>query len=188
MSSTPNTAPTERRLPVDGAATEVNGGTGRVPGAEAERTAELTAQVAALEDRWRRTLADLENLRKRQVTEAEHQRAHAERATAALLLPIVDNLDLALEHATKDPEALVNGVRAVRDQAIDALRALAFPRQEDLGARFDPTLHDAVMVTPDPSTPPGTVVGVVRPRYGEGDRQLRPASVIVSGQAGPSRG
>src|SRR5262245_47198926 len=71
---------------------------------------------AELTDRWRRAAADLDNLRKRYARELARER-EAERArVAATLLPIVDNLDLALAHADADPATIVPGVRAVRDQ------------------------------------------------------------------------
>jgi molecular chaperone GrpE len=147
--------------------------------------AELQAKVARLEDAWRRAFADLDNLRKRTARDAE-QRQAAERArVAAEWLPVLDNLDLALEHAGEAHGALVEGVRAVRDQAIAVLARLGFPRRDDLGEMFDPARHEAVATVTDPDAPAGTVVGVVRPGYGDGEHQLRPAAVVV---AAPSTG
>ena len=69
----------------------------------------------------------------------------AERArVAAEWLPVVDNLDLALEHAGGRPGAIVEGVRAVRDQALAVLARLGFPRLDDVGEPFDPARHEAV--------------------------------------------
>jgi molecular chaperone GrpE len=140
----------------------------------------LQRRVAELEDRWRRAAADLDNVRKRSAREALTQRAEERSRVTASLLPVIDNLDLALEHADADPESIVDGVRAVRDQAIDALAALGFARREDAGTAFDPVKHEAVAVVDDPGASPGTVVRVVRPGYGDGDHQLRPASVVVA--------
>src|SRR5712691_1018643 len=84
-----------------------------------ESIADLRTRIAELEDQWRRALADFDNLRKRVARESAGQR-DAERArVAGQWLPVVDNLDLALEHAASDPPAIVEGVRAVRDQALD---------------------------------------------------------------------
>lgn len=153
------------------------------PGAvthDPETVAKLKTQVAELEDHWRRALADLDNLRKRVTRDAEQLRL-AERARAAAeWLPVIDNLDLALEHAGSAPGALADGVRAVRDQALAVLERLGFPRRNDVGAPFDPARHEAVGTVPDPEKAEGTVVHVVRPGYGEGERQLRPASVVVA--------
>jgi molecular chaperone GrpE len=142
---------------------------------------DLEAQVAELEDRWRRAVADFDNLRKRMAREAAAQ-ARAERGrVAAQWLPVVDNLDRALEHAESDPSAIVPGVRAVRDQAVEILERLGFPRRsDDLGERFDPARHEAVGVLPVPDAEAGTVVQVVRPGYGTGEYLLRPAAVVVA--------
>ena len=65
---------------------------------------------------------------------------------AAEWLPVLDNLDLALAHAAADPAAIIEGVRAVRDQAVGVLARLGFPRRDDLGANFDPARHEAIGV------------------------------------------
>ena len=141
---------------------------------------EQAARIAELEDKWRRALADLDNLRKRYARELPRER-EAERAkVAGAFLPVVDNLDLALEHADSDSGAIVGGVRAVRDQAVEVLRSLGYPRYEETGVPFHPEQHEVVSVVDDPDTAPGTVVQVLRPGYGEPGRQLRPAAVAVS--------
>jgi molecular chaperone GrpE len=144
------------------------------------RVAELEQQVAELEDRWRRALAEADNLRKRFARESELQRARERAEVAAAWLPVVDNLELALAHAAGDPRAIVEGVRAVRDQALAVLVGLGFPRRDDVGAAFDPALHEAVAAEAAPDVRPGTVVRVVRPAYGDEGRQLRPAAVVVA--------
>lgn len=148
------------------------------------RVIELERQVAELDDRWRRAVADLDNLRKRYARDSEQQRWQERARVAAAWLPIVDNLELALNHATADPGAIVQGVRAVRDQALTVLAGLGFPRRDDTGAVFDPGRHEAVAVTADAHATPGTVIQVVRPGYGDGEHQLRPAAVVVA--AAPS--
>jgi molecular chaperone GrpE len=147
---------------------------------QSARVAELSAEVASLDDRWRRAVADLENLRKRMAVEVDRERSYERNRAASVLLPVVDNLDLALEHAAADPRSLVQGLLAVRDQAVNALAMLGFPRRDDLGVHFDPSRHEAVGSDPGADAAPGTVVAVVRPGYGEGDRQLRPAAVVVA--------
>jgi molecular chaperone GrpE len=147
---------------------------------QSARVAELAAEVATLDDRWRRAVADLDNLRKRTAAEVDRERDYERTRAASALLPIVDNLDLALEHAAADPASLIQGLLAVRDQAVSALAMLGFPRRDDLGVRFDPARHEAVGADSGTDAVPGTVVAVVRPAYGEGDRQLRPAAVVVA--------
>lgn len=138
------------------------------------------AAVADLEDRLRRALADLDNLRKRYDRELARERAAERARLAAPWLPIVDDLDRALEHADGDPAALVDGIRAVRDQAVTTLARLGFPRFTDVGQPFDPARHEAMGVV-RADAPAGTVVAAVRPGYGSDESLLRPAGVVVAG-------
>ena len=145
-----------------------------------EQVADLERQVAELQDRWRRALADLDNLRKRYERDSATQRARERAHVAAAWLPVVDHLELALAHATASPTSIIDGVRGVRDQALTVLAGLGFPRRDDVGAAFDPARHEAVAATPTHAAPAGTVLEVVRPGYGEGEQQLRPAAVVVA--------
>jgi molecular chaperone GrpE len=127
-----------------------------------------------------RAIADVENLRKRFQREVMRER-EAERARAVgEWLPVIDDLDRALEHVPDDEkDGLANGVRAVRDHALDVVARLGFPRFEDVGERFDPARHEAVSAI-EAVAPPGTVVAVVRPGYGTPEVTLRPAAVVVA--------
>ena len=140
----------------------------------------LQAALAQMEERWRRAVADFDNLRKRAAREAAGQREEERAEVAARWLPVLDGLDQALEHAAADPASIVSGVDALRAQALAVLADLGFPRQTDVNAPFDPARHEAVAMLEDPQAPPGTVVQVVRPGYGNDDRSLRPASVVVA--------
>jgi molecular chaperone GrpE len=144
------------------------------------RIAELEEQVKQLEDNWRRALADLDNLRKRMAREIQAARAEERARVVAQWLPVVDHLELALEHARAVPGALIEGVRVVRDQAVGVIERLGFKRVDEVGVPFDPARHEAVGTVRDPDVVPGTVVKVVRPGYGDGESQLRPAGVIVA--------
>lgn len=140
----------------------------------------LQREVAELEDRWRRTLADLDNLRKRHERDSAQLRARERAQVAAAWLPVVDHLELALAHATANPASIIDGVRGVRDQALAVLAGLGYPRRDDVGAVFDPARHEAVAATPTHAAPAGTVLEVLRPGYGDGEQQLRPAAVVVA--------
>src|SRR6202042_2653644 len=142
--------------------------------------AEAAARIAELEDQRLRALAELDNTRKRCAGQVSETRERAQAEVAERWLPVIDNLDRALEHTQADPGSIVDGVRAVRRQALDLLAGLGFPRRDDLGTSFDPNRHEAVATRPDPAAPEGSVVEVVRPGYGDGGRQLRPAQVIVA--------
>ena len=138
--------------------------------------------VEQLEDRWRRAAADLDNVRKRSAREVGAARASERATVAAQFLPVLDNLELALAHADADPTTIVDGLRAVRDQAIAVLDRLGYGRREQAGVPFDPAIHEVVSVVDDPVAAPGTVVRVLRPGYGDTDNQLRPAAVAVARQ------
>jgi molecular chaperone GrpE len=136
-------------------------------------------RVEALEDQLRRTLADLDNLRKRFNREIARERADERARVAALWVPIVDDLERALQHADGDDTPIVAGVRAVRDHALTVLAGLGYPRYEDVGEPFDPSRHEA-LGTIESAAPPGTIVAVARPGYGTTETVLRPAGVLVA--------
>jgi len=83
-----------------------------------------------------------------------------------------------------DVARVLDGVRAIHDQALDMIASLGFRRHDETGIPFDPGLHEVVRVEPYAEEPAGIVVEVVRPGYGEGDGQLRPAAVVVAGGHG----
>jgi len=139
------------------------------------------------EDRWRRAVADLDNARKRCARELDRVRADERARVASRWLSVLDNLELALSHARADPATIVSGVQAVRDEAVAVLNALGYPRRDEsiyVGLPFDPAKHEVVTVVDDPDAAPGTVVDVLRPGYGDGEAQLRPAAVAVARQQG----
>lgn len=150
---------------------------GPVIAEQAARIAELEHELA---DTRLRALADLDNARKRCTAQIRQAEADTRAAVATQWLPVVDSLDLALAHAQADPASIIEGVHAVRDQALNVLAGLGFPRRDDRGTRFDPARHEAVASRPDPGAGADLVAEVIRPAYGEGDRQLRPAQVVVA--------
>jgi len=143
--------------------------------------ASLRTKLAEAQDRHIRAAADLDNLRKRCASQISRAADETRASVAAEWLPVVDNLERALDHAQARPDAIVEGIRSVRDQALGVLAGLGFPRRDDIGAKFDPARHDAVSVQPEPDAEAGTVIKVVRPGYGDGEHQLRPAQVVVAG-------
>ena len=143
--------------------------------------AENARRIAELEDSWRRTAAELENFRKRCAQDVRRAREQERASVAARWLPVLDNLDRALEHASSNPDQIVEGVRAVQQQALTVLAELGYPRREDdTGAAFDPAHHEAVSTVSGEDFVPGTVAHVVRPGYGPDGGVLRPASVVVA--------
>jgi molecular chaperone GrpE len=138
------------------------------------------ARIAELEDGWQRVAAELDNFRKRCARDLARARQQERARTAARWLPVVDNLERALEHALSDPGQIIEGVRAVHQQALSVLAGLGFPKREDTGRPFDPALHEAIGTTADEKLTPGTVARVVRPGYGSDEEILRPAAVVVA--------
>jgi molecular chaperone GrpE len=153
------------------------------PGATAEPVAsqaDRDEELARLEDRWRRAVADLDNLRKRYARELEHERTREQSKVAGAWLPIVDNLERAISHAGDESSAVLDGVRNILREAVQVLEHLGYPRDAETGVPFDPERHEVVGVVDQPDRTTGTILDVIRPGYGEGSRQLRPAAVVVS--------
>src|ERR1700734_4474541 len=106
--------------------------------------ADLEAKLAEAQDQRLRALADADNIPKRCATQVSRAAAETKAALAAEWLPVIDNLERALEHSQADPDAIIEGVRTVRDQAVGILGRLGFPRGDDVGAKFGPARHEAI--------------------------------------------
>jgi len=151
----------------------------------AHESVDQARQIAELEDAWRRTAAELDNFRKRCARDVVRGREQERAAVAASWLPVLDNLERALAHASSDADSdsVVEGVRAVVAQAVGVLADLGYPRRDDLGRPFDPAVHEAVSTVSGEGLVPGTVAQVVHPGYGPDDKLLRPAAVVVATRA-----
>jgi molecular chaperone GrpE len=148
----------------------------------------LEAKIAGLEkekkdnwDRYLRAAADLENLRKRQRREIDDAKLESKSRVLKEMLPVVDNLERAIEHATvqSGTNPIVEGVQLVLRQFLTAFERLDVTPVEAAGQPFDPNLHEAISQM-DSDQPPGTVVQVLQRGYRSGDRLLRPALVVVA--------
>jgi molecular chaperone GrpE len=150
------------------------------------------AQAAEFKDRLLRTLAEMENLRKRTEREVADSRAYAVTAFARDVLGVADNMRRAL--AAISPElrasaetgvkALIEGVELTERELQKALEKNGVRQFTPRGEKFDPNFHQAMFEVPDPAVPAGSVVEVVQPGYMIGERVLRPALVGVS-KGGP---
>jgi molecular chaperone GrpE len=189
-SRTTSGRPSPDRSAADGTAAgpEAQPGPDPVVNAAAQSAAAPSAgpDAAELEDRWRRALADLDNLRKRYARELARERAAERDLVTAAFLPVLDTVDRALEHADADPRSIVEGVRTLREQALAVLTGLGYQREDAVAVPFDPARHEVVGVveTDASQAPPGSVVAVLRPGYGAQGRQLRPAAVTVAQRSG----
>ena len=150
--------------------------------------AQLRKENAELKDRLLRTLADMENLRKRTEREVADARAYGISSFARDALSVADNIQRALEatgedwkkHADEAGKALFEGVELTERDLLKALEKHGVRRIEPKGQRFDPNLHQAMYEVVDDSVAAGTVVQVLQAGFTIGDRILRPALVAVA--------
>jgi molecular chaperone GrpE len=156
--------------------------------ASPDPTAELAREAADLKDRLLRSLAEMENLRRRTEKQVADERVYGIASFARDMLAVADNMRRALDavtpelRETADPavKALIEGVELTERELLKVLEKHGVKKLEPLGGKFDPNLHQAMYEVPDPSVPAGTVVQVVQAGYTIGDRVLRPALVAVS--------
>jgi len=129
-----------------------------------------------------RTRADFENYEKRVLRDHAQERRYVHGGLAKDLLPVIDNLDRAMQAAKHAGEQgpLVQGVAMVQGQLLDALKRHGVSVIEAIGQPFDPGRHEAVMQQPAPGKAAGTVLQVVENGFVIHDRVLRPAKVIVA--------
>src|SRR6478609_7285592 len=156
----------------------------------AQANAELTALVAEnsdMRDRLLRTMADMENLRRRTDREKADTARYAISNFARDVLTVGDNLRRTIEHvpaeaASEDPalKSFLDGVELTERELLNVLERHGVTRIEPLAARFDPNCHHAMYEVQNPEVPEGTVVDVMQAGYVIGDRCLRPALVAVA--------
>jgi molecular chaperone GrpE len=165
--------------------------------ATVDRVAELEAALAAARDearqnheRWVRERADLENLRKRAARERQDALLHGNETLLRDLLPVVDNLERAVEAAREggNGKPIVEGIELVLKAFLDVLERHGVARMAARGAPFDPSHHEAVAHVESHEHEPNLVIDEHQPGYRLRDRLLRPALVTVSkGKPGRSK-
>jgi molecular chaperone GrpE len=191
MTMTPNDTETAARAHEPAAA---EGASASAPEAAptADALAALEAEKLDLKDKLLRTLADMENLRRRTEREVSDARTYAVTNFARDMLNAADNVRRALESVPADAretaegplKALVDGIELTERDLLKTLERHGVKRVEPQGQRFDPNLHQAMFEVPNPDVTAGTVVQVVQSGYVIGDRVLRPALVGVA-KGGP---
>jgi molecular chaperone GrpE len=165
--------------PIDGVVDEV---------ALSTRLAEAEAEIAALKDKWLRSLADLENYKKRVKRDIDDAVHRAVQGMLGDFLPVGDNLDRAMSVIPSDPNGgderlapLIKGLEMVRADFISALGKHGIKPIESVGKPFDPSVHDALQQMDSPDYAPGVVMIEYEKGYRRADKLLRPARVIVAG-------
>jgi len=156
------------------------------PAPEASSEA-LQAELTEMKNKVLRTLAEMENLRRRTEREIADARQYAVANFARDMLTVGDNLRRALDHVPKDQrgkgdaalDALIEGVEMTERSLEQSLGKFGVKRTETKGQKFDPALHQAMFEVESADMPPGTVSEEVQAGYAIGERVLRPALVGV---------
>jgi molecular chaperone GrpE len=155
----------------------------------------LAREVAEAKDKVLRTLAEMENLRRRTTKEVSDARTYGIASFARDVLDIADNLQRALDavpaaaREAADPglKALIEGVELTERSLHSTLEKNGVKKFDPTGEKFDPNFQQAMFEIPDPSVPAGTVVQVMQAGYMIGERILRPALVgVAKGGAKPA--
>lgn len=158
--------------------------------AEADELARLRKEAAQRDeylDMLQRVKAEYSNYQKRVVRQQQELRRFASQDLVTDLLPVLDNLDRALEAGRDDPQAgdLVAGVDMVRAQMVQVLADHGVEALSSLGQPFDPNFHEAVLQQTSTEHPPGTVITDLQRGYTYNGRVVRPAKVVVSAAPEP---
>ncbi|WP_096086113.1 nucleotide exchange factor GrpE [Agaribacterium haliotis] len=148
-----------------------------------KRVFELEEQLAAAQENALRAAAEAQNIRRRAEQDVEKAHKFGLEKLVNSLLPVVDNLERALEAAAAegaDPESLNQGVQLTLKTFIDALQGHKIDQVAPEGEPFDPNLHQAISAIESPEAEPNTVLNVVQKGYTLNGRLVRPAMVVVS--------
>ncbi len=180
-SPTPGDPPSDPKPRVSG-----DGGASVVPLSEIDalraQLADKDREIAELKDKYLRALADIENTRKRIRQQSEESIRLQRENLLRDLLPIVDNLERAVNAARGggNGQPIVEGVEMVLRSLLDLLRSHGVTPQEAVGRPFNPQFHEAVDHVESAQHPPNTVISEFHRGYQIGERVLRPARVAVA--------
>ena len=148
-----------------------------------DMVATLQEDVAAARDAALRAQADAQNVKRRAEQDVEKARKFALESFSKELLPVVDNLERALESASGDEEVvkpIAEGVELTLKSFLDALTKFNVAVVDPVGEPFDPNLHQAMSMIENPDAEPNTVLTVLQKGYTLNGRLVRPAMVMVS--------
>lgn len=143
---------------------------------------EKEKEIKGHHDRLLRLAADFENYKKRAAKEKEDWTKFANEDLIRAILPFIDNLERAINHAEKvaDTGVLIEGVRLTIQQLLQVLNRFGLSSFESVGKPFDPNVHEAMLVVETDEHEPNQVVEEFQKGYLLNDRLLRPATVSVS--------
>ena len=144
-----------------------------------EKLAKAEADLAAMNDKYLRMIAEYDTYRKRSVKEKENTYADAYGDAISAILPVIDNLERALMFA--DGEALTEGVKMTLKQFEDTMSRLGVNAYGERGDEFDPMIHNAIMQVEDSELGENKIAEVLQKGYSKGEKIIRHAMVKVSG-------
>ncbi len=189
----------ENLSPLDEAAASTPGAEPATVQSDAERDAAavqaLIAENSSLKDKVLRTLAEMENLRRRTEREVADAKAYGVSSFARDMLTFADNLRRALDSvpaevrdgADASLKAFVEGIELIERDFLSRLARHGVRKLEPKGQKFDTNFHEALFEAHDETVPPGSVAHVVEEGFAIGDRVLRPAKVgVAKGGAKPN--
>jgi molecular chaperone GrpE len=150
---------------------------------EVDQFALLQDELAQMKDMALRAQADAQNVKRRAEMDVEKARKFALEGFSRELLPVVDNLERALEAASAadaQVKPIAEGVELTLKSLQDVLKRFNIVALDPQGEPFDPQLHQAMSMVPNPEVEPNTVIAVMQKGYTLNERLLRPAMVLVS--------
>lgn len=147
-------------------------------------------EITKLKDALIRSEAEMQNVRRRAEKDVEAAHKFSQEKLIKELLPVIDNLERALEASTGEEtgaaKAVLEGVELTHKSFSDTLVKASVVAINPVGETFDPQLHQAMSMVPNPELPANTVMAVVQKGYSLHGRLVRPAMVMVS-SGGPAQ-
>ena len=141
---------------------------------------EAESKVSEYKDGWMRSQADFQNYRKRIERDNEMTYASMKGDIIKKVLPVLDDLERALQNRPSNSGAWVSGIELIQKKLRSILEAEGVQRIEAVGAAFDPNFHEAISHEPIVGVQSGHVIAVVQNGYMLGERVIRPALVRVA--------
>src|SRR5687767_9903478 len=141
---------------------------------------EAESKVSEYKDGWMRSQAEFQNYRKRIERDNEMMYASMKGDIIKKVLPVLDDLERALQNRPSNSGAWVSGIELIQKKLLSILEAEGAKRIEAVGAAFDPNFHEAISHEPIVGVQSGHVIAVVQNGYMLGERVIRPALVRVA--------
>ena len=187
-----NASPTGEAVPDEPANDAFAAADGGASAQGVDPVAAVEAEKAELKDKLLRTLADMENMRRRSEREVADARTYGIANFARDMLTVADNFQRALDNIPVEAReggdqvlrSFIEGIELTERDMLKALERHGVKRLDPQGQKFDPNMHQAMFEVPDGNVPSGTVVQVMQTGYAIGERVLRPALVGVA-KGGP---